>query len=79
MACALVGGLVHYIAIMDGINGLLLHYYTFKGQLFDFLQVRVNVVITHLFHPLLPYNARDPQLKHEPKASALLGRVLILQ
>ena len=39
----------------------------------------VNVVITHLFHPLLQYNARDPQLKHEPKASALLGRVLILQ
>ena len=21
-----------------------------------------NVVITHLFHPLLQYNARDPQL-----------------
>ena len=57
-----------------------IQYYVYRLLLRELRPKTVgNVVITHLFHPLLQYNARDPQLKHEPKASALLGRVLILQ
>ena len=53
-----------------------IQYYVYRLLLRELRPKTVgNVVITHLFHPLLQYNAQDPQ----QSASALLGRVLILQ